>query len=401
MSDAILPPLDSFALPAPPAYFAMDVAQALQTQPPTQEWLVEGLIPLGVPGIVVAKPGCGKSQISLDLALRVALGLSSLGAEKGAPPRSAIYLSMEDPQDEMHRRLDRALGPVCSHFNYRQAVNLIPGRLKILLPDHCLGSEALSLARNRQLLVSAAKEFDVPCGVIVLDTQNALFPGEENSSRDTGNFWGECQALAYETKSTVLVLHHLRKGSERSEAKSLADRLSPENLRGSSAIEGRARFVLVATPLAVGEADSVGLDVAQAHREDLVVLAAAKVNGGPKGHWFLLERPLDSRDGILRLHPDSGTLCERLQRQGWDKGSGRKGVKTFAWKVLYGIALAGGLTRMNEGLLMALLWPNRETMVQQFQKQINLLRKEGYLDRDNPTPKGIAWLKELSEGDPA
>ena len=391
-------PITAFADPLSPAYHPMDVLEALRTPPPPMRWLVEGLIPLGVPGALVAKPGCGKSQVSLDLGLSVALGIPLLG-QSAPDPMGVVYLSMEDPEDEMHRRLVRIADRLVPETDALAARDQLGQRLKVLLPDHRLGSEALALQRNRHALVAAAQQFQVPCGLIVLDTQNALFPGEENSSRDVGSFWGECQALAQETGATVLVLHHLRKSGERAEAKSLSERLSPENLRGSSAIEGRARFVLVATPLSPGEAASVGLEPSQAHGEDLVILAAAKVNGGPKGRWFLLERPVDAGDGLLCLHPRSESLVQQLLNQGWDGGRERRGGKSLAWKVLHAIALAGSLGHLNHELLLQLLWPKTTTRAQQLQKQLAWLRQQGYLEADHPTQTGLAWLLDLPDGE--
>ena len=396
MSDAPIPSIHDFAKPAQMAYVPMDMAKVLHSPAPPMEWLVEGFIPLGAPGALVAKPGCGKSQISLDLALCVALGLPFLGRKASPEPRSAIYLSMEDPHDEVHRRLERAMQRLVPEEDAPAARDLAANRLKVFFPEYRLGTAELSLQANRVPLVAVAKSFKDPCGLIILDTQNTLFLGEENSSRDSGAFWGECQALAEETCASVLVLHHLRKSSERSEAKTLAERLSPENLRGSSAIEGRARFVLVASPLSAGEAASVGLDPTQAHREDLVVLSAGKVNGASKGAWFLLERPVGSADGILRPHAQSESIVQQLQEQSWSGSSERKARKSLAWQVLQPLALAGGLDRVDRDLLLALIWPRAGTGEQQLQKQLGWLKKENYLASEKVTEAGITWLKNCT-----
>jgi RecA-family ATPase len=79
-------------------------------EPPPVNWLVRGIFPLGVCCLVASPPNVGKSFLSLDLAAKVA-GYPgplcpdySFGAAVAAHGR-ALYVSAEDDEPEIHRRL--------------------------------------------------------------------------------------------------------------------------------------------------------------------------------------------------------------------------------------------------------------------------------------------------------
>lgn len=80
--------------------------------PPERKWLIEGVLPMGVPGMVAAIGGAGKSMLLLDLAVKVASTRSSnpipteaLGGPLVPEEGVAVMFTAEDDQDEVHRRL--------------------------------------------------------------------------------------------------------------------------------------------------------------------------------------------------------------------------------------------------------------------------------------------------------
>ena len=76
-------------------------------------WLCRGTIPLGVPVLVAAMGGLGKSYLALDLALHAAAGVVGLeqprlifgGRLEGEG--TAVLITAEDSFDAIHRRLNR------------------------------------------------------------------------------------------------------------------------------------------------------------------------------------------------------------------------------------------------------------------------------------------------------
>ncbi|MCM8623268.1 MAG: AAA family ATPase [Candidatus Accumulibacter sp.] len=214
-------------------------------EPPPVNWLVRGIFPLGVCCLVASPPNVGKSMLSLGLAAKVA-GCPgpeldyAFGAEVAAHGR-AVYVSAEDDEPEIHRRL----WSLCD--------GRMPERLHVLsLPDvgHFGIIEADRATKEfkpteawRDLVAEIRELPDVK--LILLDTLQALTAGDTNTVEATQPLMNEATALASETGACVLLVHHVAKGSTR-DIKTALDAM--ESIRGSGAIAGTARAAYVMWP---------------------------------------------------------------------------------------------------------------------------------------------------------
>lgn len=385
-----LPPLEHFAAPPVEVFRRFPVGRALRKSPPPEQWLIQGFIPLGVPGSLVGRPNCGKSMFSLQLCVAVAAGVPFLGHPGVGEPSGVLYVSMEDDFSALHRRLSRLADHTGLRLKRKQK-RRVSRNLRILCPELRYGTAALTLAVNRDYLIRECRSLPGGARLVVLDTQSALFEGDENSTADASAFWADCQAISQETGATVLVLHHVRKASssDRLETRNLIERLNPENTRGSSSIEGRARFVLTMASLLPKEASKVGLSEEEAQREAFVVLSSGKQNDAAKGNWLLLERgaPGTVGAGLLDLHPQSGDLVARL-RGTEGIGPVRKSGPSRALMALQAIAFAGELAKVNRDSVLAFLWPGEPTNMKRWYKLVESLREKGWLKGDELTDLG-------------
>ncbi|KFB76644.1 MULTISPECIES: AAA family ATPase [Candidatus Accumulibacter] len=218
-------------------------------EPPPVNWLVRRIFPLGVCCLVASPPNVGKSFLSLELAAKMAGWPGpdsdySFGAEVAAHGR-AVYVSAEDDEPEIHRRL-------WSLCNGR-----MPDRLHVLsLPDvgHFGIIEVDRVTKEyrpteawRDLVAEIRELPDVK--LILLDTLQALTTGDTNTVEATQPLMNECTALASATGACVMLLHHVAKGSTK-EIRTALDAL--ECIRGSGAIIGSARAAYVMWPPADG-----------------------------------------------------------------------------------------------------------------------------------------------------
>jgi RecA-family ATPase len=103
--------------------------------PPPVKWLVEGVFPLGVPGVLAAMGDTGKSFSALNLCYHIAsepegnlaFNLPLFGGRVSAHG-TAVFITSEDSEAEIHRRL--AVIDPTEHRGER------PGKLIIVaLPD--------------------------------------------------------------------------------------------------------------------------------------------------------------------------------------------------------------------------------------------------------------------------
>ncbi|MGD9710170.1 MAG: AAA family ATPase [Halothiobacillaceae bacterium] len=220
-------------------------------EPPPVPWLVAGIFPLGVSALLASPPNVGKSFLALDLAAKVAgrrsgdLPAVAFGGIVKAHGR-AVYVSAEDDQDEVHRRLwslTRGEG-----MPDRLHVLSLPdvGHFGIIEPDP-VTKEFRPTAAWCDLAAEIRALDDVH--LIVLDTLQALTAGDTNTVQATQPLMSEAAALARATGACVLLIHHVAKGKS-GEIRTALDAM--ESIRGSGAISGSARCAYVMWPPADG-----------------------------------------------------------------------------------------------------------------------------------------------------
>lgn len=196
---------------APQTRFRLWTEAELSALPPPV-WLLEGLIPENSLIVVYGPPGCGKSFLALDWAMRVATHDAWLGhASRWGP---VVYVAAEGGSGLAQRlaayRDARAVTKPGKVWFVREVVNL------------------LDAAAVADLLTSyTALETHLRPALFVFDTLARCIPGgDENSAQDVGRAIAATDYIRRETDASVLVLHHTGKNG-----------LSE---RGSSALRGAA-----------------------------------------------------------------------------------------------------------------------------------------------------------------
>lgn len=276
-------------------------------------WLIQNQLALGETGILAGPPNCGKGLLSMQYALNVALGNGLFGWKGSSSSYSVIIVQMEDSQEEMERRFVRCLDELRQEPRWREKhEEALRRNLTIFGPDWSAeGSKDLT-----SLVPSILKEAEahnvrgVPVGLIIIDTFTAVSEGDENSVEAQRKVWPSAYALRDKTGANVMLVHHVRKSASGDKGMPVLDRLSPDSLRGSTAIVGGARCILQMEPLKVHEAVKLDLDADKARRGGYAVLAMTKVVSGPKGAWVLLEQ---QNTGFWARHSKSDELCAQLQ----------------------------------------------------------------------------------------
>ena len=219
-------------------------------EPPPVSWLVQGIFPLGVSALLASPPNVGKSFLALDLAAKVArrrngdLPSVAFGGIVKAHGR-AVYVSAEDDEPEIHRRL----WSLCSgDMPDRLHVLSLPdvGAFGIIEPDPM--TKEFRPTRAWQDLAEEIRALgDVK--LVALDTLQALTSGDTNTVQATQPLMNEAAALARATGACVLLIHHVAKGKS-GEIRTALDAM--ESIRGSGAISGSARCAYVMWPPADG-----------------------------------------------------------------------------------------------------------------------------------------------------
>ncbi|ABK45259.1 plasmid and phage replicative helicase / plasmid and phage DNA primase [Magnetococcus marinus MC-1] len=278
--------------------------------PPHREWLIEGVLPLGVPGMFAAIGGAGKSMLLMDLAAKVALSesgnpipLEALGGPIVPATGTAVMLTAEDDHAEVHRRL----------------FEVLPGRPNpkrlIIVPMPNAGGTLplISMSREGPILSEEFHDIreellEIPnLRLVVIDPLQNFAGGDVNSDPAAGAlFFSGLGRIAAETGATVLATHHFKKNSGKTIGTAAEAR---EAIRGTTALVDSGRWSYALWEVEDSEAKKVCKLIGQRFQRESVYRGAVV-----KSNW-----PTDKTVRIYARNPNSGLLSDRtmdLERLG-------------------------------------------------------------------------------------
>lgn len=190
--------------PAPARESQFYSAASLKGKPvPPRQWLVHGLVPQKTVTLFSGDGGTGKSLLALQLAVAVAAQTVWIG--KTANTGRVIFLSAEDDDDELHRRLDDILTAEGRDYDDLSGLTL----------RSLAGEDALLAVETQIALMQSAlfEELDKRAAeeapaLIVIDTLADVYPANENDRAKVRQFVGILRGLAIKRKCAVLLLGH-------------------------------------------------------------------------------------------------------------------------------------------------------------------------------------------------
>jgi hypothetical protein len=181
---------------------------------PDAKWLIPGLLAAESFAVLYGPPGSAKTFLALELALSIASGIEG-SACLGKPVESGavIYVAGEGVRG-IRKRIEA--------WERHHGCEPIAGiRLLEVAPNLMAVSEANEI-------IAAARELNEPIRLTVIDTMARCMPGgDENSSKDVGEFVRNIDRIRRELGCAVLDVHHSGKND-------------PKTERGSSALRGAA-----------------------------------------------------------------------------------------------------------------------------------------------------------------
>lgn len=216
-------------------------------EPPAVKWLIEGVIPAGIPMLLAAIGGLGKSFLLLDLALKVAGGgeawddLTQVAfGGKVAKFGKVVFLTAEDSAAAVHRRLD-GLGNAELRGKATEKLFVIPlpdagGAFPFISEDATGLHHTDGYIRLREQLLALG---DI--ALVIFDPLQAFVHADVTADPAAAQFWWSTMAeLCAVTGATVAVAHHMRKDGAFS-IKRPAD--ARQAIRGTTALVDGARLV--------------------------------------------------------------------------------------------------------------------------------------------------------------
>ena len=247
-----------------------------KTAIPPRPWSYGNYLLAGQAAALAALDGGGKSAMAVAIGLAMVTGRPLLGEHVWRTGPVAV-VSYEDDLDEWHRRIAAA----CEHYgvDYHTALNSIR-----------------FIQRTRDRIVFAGMHDGVPtypdgdniittllemrAALLIVDPFNHAHTFDDgNSNAAMAKVAAEMNRIAQESTATVLVLHHLRKGSTG----------QPDDMMGATSLRATFRSSRILARMTPEEGKALGVDQ-EVWRYSRI--SGSKENYAPppdKATWYRLE----------------------------------------------------------------------------------------------------------------
>jgi len=280
---------------------------------PRRRWLYGHHLIRKFISCTVAPGGLGKSSLVLVEAVAMATGRPLLGIQSPEGPLTVWIVNLEDPQEEIERRVTAIL------LHYRIDPQEIEGRLfidsgrhlKLIVAETTRAGTVIAQPMVEALTAEIqARNVDV----VVIDPFVKVHRVPENDNGAIDAVATVFADIAEATDCAFDLIHHVRKtgGAE----------VTVEDGRGAVALLGAVRSARALNGMSKAEAEKVGKDTK--HREFFRV-ANGKLNMAPpppdKADWFrLVSVPLGNEDrpeGTWALPIDNGDRVQCVVNWEW------------------------------------------------------------------------------------
>lgn len=227
-------PTPKTSSPTVPKRWGGDVLAFLGEEEPAMDashvYWCDGLVVRDEPGLFLGEPKIGKTLVVEDLALSLAAGLPAFCGRQIFGRARVLLLTREDSDRTTRARLWQLAR--AHQLRHRELV----GWLEV---D---GTTGLRLDRDDDVAAfrSNLDRFDV----VFIDSLSTIHAGDENAARDMSPVMNAWRQLALETRTAIVIVHHLRKPPEgRLPEPAGRSRVLPRS-RGSSIIGATARHAV-------------------------------------------------------------------------------------------------------------------------------------------------------------
>ncbi|WP_250972458.1 AAA family ATPase [Agrobacterium rosae] len=273
-------------VPTEPALSIFDwTVDRFKGEPPKVEYLVDGVMPAGVPGMVSAMGDTGKSYAMLELHRRVSFGSSMYDTPifggKVLARGTSVMITSEDDAGEVHRRI-AAIDRKEDRFTEL-------GAKMIVVPLPSVGGAQAFWKEDRRHGLLETDHYRRICDqlskiddlrVVTFDPLASFAHLPLNEDPAAGQFvCTSLSRLATETGATVLVAHHMRKTQKPIET--LGD--ARDSIRGSTALVDGLRLAYAMWPADDARAKRVCKETGTEFMPGKVVLGGVvKANGAAR-----------------------------------------------------------------------------------------------------------------------
>ena len=244
---------------------------------PPREWLLGTRLIRRFVSLLIAPGGVGKSALALASATSLATGRNLLD-EHVHHSVPAWFMNLEDPKDELHRRLAalmRLHGIAAPELHGR--LFLHHGRDRRLQLAETTAFGTLTFPDQDAVLAQARVN---GIGLIVVDPFVKSHAVDENSNVQMDAAAAAWSEVAEQAGAAIMLVHHTRKSG------ASGPETGAEAARGAKSLTDAARSASVMSPMSAIEAEQLGVPALDRWRH--IRLDDAKANLAPlaAARWF-------------------------------------------------------------------------------------------------------------------
>jgi hypothetical protein len=264
---------------------------------PHRQWIYGTQLIRGFVTLLIAPGGTGKSSLILAMLMAICTRRPLLGTRVHQQCNAAM-LNLEDPQDEIDRRVT-ALAMRYGLCNADIEGRLFASPAERVVNIASIGDDGFSVVHpDEKQIIERVRDENI--GVLGVDPFAESHTLEENSNPAMIKAAAAWRRVARAGNCSVILAHHVRKG--------LVD--SIESARGAKALTDSARIGLLLSTMT--EQDASDLGIPPEDRLRFVRLDDAKANmaaRAPKASWFQLTSvTLDNADDIYPYGDQVGVI---------------------------------------------------------------------------------------------
>jgi hypothetical protein len=266
---------------------------------PRREWLAERALKRGLVSQIIAPGSAGKSLLTLQWAVAVALGRGEFTDLKVRERTNVLIVNLEDDLHEQHLRL----AAIATHFGI--ALEQLHERVHILnLGEH--SSFRIAQRQEKRIVegddveevLTYAAQHDI--GLIIFDPLVEMNEADENNNTEMGAVMSVFKRIARTANAAVLFVHHTRK-LDKAAGEGHAGNV--DSGRGASAVPNATRITVTLYNMSGSEAKALGIPDLERNR--YVRLDDAKTNqflASGQAKWFKrasVDLPNGEQVGVL------------------------------------------------------------------------------------------------------
>ena len=260
-------------------------------EPEPYDWLLKESFAREKLGAIVGAPGTGKGTLAIQLCCCAAGGVPWLGNWYIPRPCRSLFLSAEDDEKTIHRRIRNALRCVPNNRRELAKENVygIPLAGNVALCENTSSGIkrcTVNISDLERLLDAVKPE------LVVFDTLSRFFAITENDNGQMTQACGVMEEICYKHGATAILIHHAGKGIGAdlvADKNALAVGLSQFASRGATALTGAVRWMFNAVSLKKEFAAEIIGEEAEDYSSGhyLAVKVSKKNNGQPEDEIYL------------------------------------------------------------------------------------------------------------------